>query len=337
MNKLLRTGRRWPEAGRESELASGPPVKSGTRNRLVTGRSEYRGLVRMTVAICSYNRADYLDAAIQSVKDQVVDGTRVEVLVVDNASTDATKDVVGAHPGVRYVFEGRLGLSRARNRALEEATGAIVAFLDDDAVAVDGWAQHHAAAFADEATAATGGPITLAWPTTRPRWMPVALDGLYAGLDLGSAARAFGPNETPYGANMAMRRATALAVGGFNPKLGRNGASLISNEETEFFARLRADHRVRYVPGARVAHAVVPGRDRLRYVLRRAYAAGRSDVIAGSAPAKSAVARSLIGNLARVVTLRGGGEWGLRGAVAGVAWAAEDVGRLVGTSGRRGP
>jgi GT2 family glycosyltransferase len=267
----------------------------------------------------------------------VVDGAPVEVLVVDNASTDATKDVVGAHPGVRYVFEGRLGLSRARNRALEEATGGVVAFLDDDAVAVDGWAQHHATAVAEEGVAATGGPIALVWPNARPGWMPVALEGLYAGLDLGSAARDFTPSETPYGANMAVRRAAALAIGGFNPKLGRSGASLISNEETEFFVRLRADYRVRYIPGARVAHAVVPGRDRLGYVLRRAYAAGRSDVIAGSAPAKPAAARSLIGNLARVVTLRGGGEWGLRGAVAGAAWAAEDVGRLVGTSGRRGP
>ena len=287
------------------------------------------GTVRVTVAICTHNRADHLEAALRSVKDQVVDGAPVEVIVVDNASTDATKALVAAHPGVLYAFEERLGLSHARNRALAEATGEIVAFLDDDAVAAAGWAQHHAAAFADAGVGATGGLITLVWPSSRPRWMPSALDGLFAGLDLGPAPRDFEPGQSPFGANMALRRSTALDVGAFNPALGRSGTSLISNEETEFFARLRRTHRVRYLPGAAVVHTVVPGRDRLSFVLRRAYAGGRSDVIAGSVPSKAMVARSLLGNTARMVTRRGGGERGLRGAVAGAAWAAQDLGRLL--------
>ncbi len=285
--------------------------------------------VRVTVAICTHNRADYLEAALRSVKDQVVDGAPVEVIVIDNASTDATKRVVAACPGVVYAFEARLGLSHARNRALTDSTGEIVAFLDDDAVAADGWAQHHATAFADAGVGATGGLITLVWPSARPRWMPSALDGLFAGLDLGPTARDFEPGTGPFGANMAVRRSTALELGGFNEALGRSGTSLISNEETEFFARLRQSHRVRYVPDAVVAHTVVPGRDRLGFVLRRAYAGGRSDAIAGTAGTKASAARSLLGNTARVVTRRGGGERGWRGAVAGAAWAAQDLGRLL--------
>src|SRR5205085_228353 len=146
--------------------------------------------VRVTVAICTHNRAHYLGTALASVV-----GHADDVLVVDNASIDATKDVVSAYAGARYVLEEQLGLSHARNRALAEATGDVVAFLDDDAVAVDGWAQRHAAAYDDERVAATGGPIRLVWPRTRPPWMPAALEGFYAGLDLGTADRDFAPSE----------------------------------------------------------------------------------------------------------------------------------------------
>jgi hypothetical protein len=161
--------------------------------------------------------------------------------------------------------------------------------------------------------------------------MPAALDGYYAGLDLGPTARDFDAKPGPYGANLGVRRASALALGGFNPALGRNGAILLSNEETEFLDRLRSTQRVRYVPGACVDHAVMPGRDRLTYVVRRAYAAGRSDAIAGVSLGTAPTLRSLAANAARVAALRGAGEWGRRGAVAGLAWAAEDLGRLRGS------
>ncbi|MEY2398614.1 MAG: glucosyl-dolichyl phosphate glucuronosyltransferase [Actinomycetota bacterium] len=287
----------------------------------------------MTVAICTHNRADYLPAALRSVVGEPTGQAAVEVMVVDNASTDATRAVVTAHPGVRYVAEPRLGLSHARNRALAEAEGDVVAFLDDDAVACAAWASRHADAFADPHVGATGGPIHLVWPGARPRWMPAAVEGLYAGLDLGAIDRDFASDETPFGANLAVRRRVALDLGGFNPALGRKGTSLVSNEESEFLRRLRAGHRIRYVAGAAVDHAVVPGRDRVGYLLRRAYAAGRSDVIDGSAPRRASATASLLGNAARVMTMRGGGERGVPGAVAGAAWAAEDLGRLL--SGRR--
>ena len=63
-----------------------------------------------------------------------------EVLVIDNApSDDATAELVKTFPGVRYVPEPRPGLDFARNRAWIEATGELIAYLDDDVIVDSGW------------------------------------------------------------------------------------------------------------------------------------------------------------------------------------------------------
>jgi glycosyltransferase involved in cell wall biosynthesis len=296
--------------------------------------------VRATVAICTHNRAAVVASVVRSVVHQAD-----EVVVVDNASSDDTAVVVGElitnHPNVRYVEEPNVGLSHARNRAMAEAAHDVVVFVDDDAVAGDGLVAAHLAAYEDFRVGAAGGRIDLAWPKgRRPWWLPHALDGMYAGLELGSDARDLGPSEGPYGANMSVRRDLGRKLG-FDPALGRQGTSLISNEETHFFARLRRTHVVRYVPDAVVSHAVLPGRDELGYLLRRSFASGQSDVIASQLDGNSmraySVLASLAGNAARTVTLRGAGTWGPKGCVAGLAWSAEDLGRLRAlTSGRRG-
>lgn len=287
--------------------------------------------VRATVAICTHNRAGVVPSVVRSVVHQAD-----EVLVVDNASTDdtaiAVQELITNYPNVRYVEEPNVGLSHARNRALAEAQHEVVVFVDDDAVAGDGLVTAHVAAYEDFRVGATGGRIDLAWPKgRRPRWLPHALDGMYAGLELGENERDLGPSEGPYGANMSVRRDIGRRLG-FDPSLGRQGNSLISNEETHFFERLRRAHVVRYVPKAVVSHAVLPGRDELGYLLQRSFASGQSDVIASRLEDNhmrvSSVIGSLAGNAVRTVTLRGAGHWGPKGFVAGLAWTVEDLGRL---------
>lgn len=103
--------------------------------------------MKATVAICTYNRAYDLSESIHSAIRQHVEYD-VEIIVIDNNSTDGTAQLVQeiqASEGVnnvKYVLEKKPGLSAARNRAIREARGEYILFLDDDAIASPLWIQH---------------------------------------------------------------------------------------------------------------------------------------------------------------------------------------------------
>jgi GT2 family glycosyltransferase len=233
------------------------------------------------VIVCTHNRSRLLARCIDSVVRQLRPEFDVEILVVDNASTDDTAAVVQrAHEGcsaVRYVFEPVLGLSHARNRGIGEARGDILMFTDDDATVNDGWLAETLAGFEAPGTSAVGGPIRLDVEGPWPRWMGPGVTTMFSHLDLGDARRPLSSREGPFGTNMAVRRDVAETLGGFRADLGRVGAKLISDEEFEFFVRLeRHGGSITYLPDAVVTHAVPAERARLGWLLRRAFAQGRS-------------------------------------------------------------
>jgi glycosyltransferase involved in cell wall biosynthesis len=242
-------------------------------------------VVDASVVVCSRNRAERLRDCLDHLADQVVpDGSRVEVVVVDNGSTDGTPAVVEAWRAAdrdlrRTTVEPRAGLSRARNRGVADARGEVVLFIDDDAVAPRGWVAAHLAAYRrDPSISAVGGPVSLWWPDGRPGWLAPRLEHWFSALDHGDRPVEFPPPHGPYGTNMSLRRAAVDAVGGFDERLGRRGRSLVSSEEADLFARVWADGgRVAYEPAALVLHGVTRDRLSRRWVLRRGWAQGRSN------------------------------------------------------------
>ena len=84
--------------------------------------------VEMSIVICTLNRCDMLERAIASLLVQTCDASSIEIIVVDNGSTDATKSVVlrmaATDMRLRYVHEATLGLSHARNRGIEDGVFA---------------------------------------------------------------------------------------------------------------------------------------------------------------------------------------------------------------------
>ena len=245
----------------------------------------------------------------------------MEVLVVDNGSTDGTAQTVRQWQprlaGLQYLRESVAGLSRARNLALEQARGEIVAFLDDDARATPSWLSALRGAYEDGRVAAAGGPVTLSWPTGRPTWISPAMERWFSAVDLGSSLRELDDDEELFGCNLSVRGDVARAVGGFDPALGRIGRSLRSGEDWELLQRVRrAGGAVVYVPDAVVVHQVLPERLTLAWPLRRAFAQGRSDAVrahaddAGGAlraEARAATARAVrgAGSEARAWATRG--------------------------------
>lgn len=262
----------------------------------------------ISVVICTLNRVELVCRAVYSVIDQDLAVGDFEIVVVDNGSSDGTREVIGAiarvQPNLRVVHEPVRGLSNARNRGVREASAPLVAFLDDDAVAVRGWLAAHLRALTNsEDIVATGGPVLLRWPGRRPSWLPPERESFYSGLDMGTESCRMVFPTFPYGANMALRRDAFERVGGFSPWLGRRGKSLLSGEESELFRRLsELGGRFTYVPEAVVHHYVLPERARRGWLLRRSFAQGRSEVIVASATSRP---KGFVGSVGRAAIRSG--------------------------------
>ena len=237
----------------------------------------------VSAIICTHNRAEYLGAAIDSLLQQ--DKSDFEVLVVDNASSDRTIDVVEArlsNPRLKYIYEPSIGLSIARNTGARCATGEILAYLDDDAVASPTWLSVLTRAFQNnEKLAVAGGKVTLLLPPgiTLPYWMSENLAGNLGKYDLGNqVVEITTANMTPRGLNYSIRQTFLAQIGGFNVNLGRVGKNLLSNEElvvTEL--ALQQGWQVAYLPDAEVAHNVTSERLEPAWFLKRSWWQGISE------------------------------------------------------------
>lgn len=236
----------------------------------------------VTVAVCTRNRAASLGRCLDSLAALEWPGIDLEVLVVDNGSSDATAAVaaswIGRLSNARYVVEARPGVSRARNLAFERAEGDVVAFLDDDARATPGWVKGLVDAYTPR-VAVVGGPVVLEWPGgRRPRWIAPELDRWFSGLDLGPVTRPLPEDEELFGCNLSIRRDVARAVGGFDVSQGRMGRGLRSGEDWDLIERVRATGAtVLYAADAVVIHDVLPERLRPWWLARRSYDQGRGD------------------------------------------------------------
>ncbi|QEH37848.1 Chondroitin synthase [Aquisphaera giovannonii] len=230
----------------------------------------------VSIAIATHNRAGELELTLSSLSQLRTSTGDYEILVIDNASTDGSPEVVRAlapHFGgkLRYIRESQLGLSVARNRAIAEATYEIIGFLDDDVDVEPGWLEKIDAVFAQTDAAAVGGRALLAYPTARPPWLDEASEGLLTKVDLGMRRRSAQADEL-YGLNLCIRKDWIARVGGFRIDLGRVGGCLLSSEEAELLGRIvAAGGELLYEPTALVAHRVPPDRLRRRWFFSRIY------------------------------------------------------------------
>lgn len=239
---------------------------------------------QISAIICTHNRDAYLGAAIDSLLTQTFDG-EFEVIVVDNASTDRTREVVEArlpHPRLQYVYEPITGLSVARNTGASAAHSPILAYLDDDAVASPQWLQVLYNAYQHNTKLGiAGGKVTLLWVdnTLPPCWLSSGLAGNLGAYDLGNSVVYIDrPSLTPRGLNYSIRRAFLDQVGGFDLNLGRVGKTLLSNEELRMTElALEQGWQVAYLPDALVAHNVAPERLKRSWFLNRGWWQGVSE------------------------------------------------------------
>ncbi len=259
--------------------------------------------MKASIAICTHNRAADLREALLSLAQQKFQES-FEVIVVDNRSTDRTKQVTLEvqslmQAPVRYVYEERLGLSVARNRAIREAKGEYILFLDDDAAASTDWIGEIVRLFdRDAQVGCVGGKIEPVWEGGAPAWLPQENRTLYSILDYADEIKEMQAPDIPFGANMALRVSLFQGMAAFREDLGRIGNNLLSSEESELIARVRAHGwKVIYTPHALVLHKIPRSRISRKWLLRRIYWQGVSKAIASNGKAAD-IAKSLLKMLA---------------------------------------
>jgi GT2 family glycosyltransferase len=250
----------------------------------------------VSVVVCTHNRAEKLRACLAGLADQSLEPHEYEIVVVDDASSDATTAAVSEFPVRTVRNRSNLGPAASRNVGVRLARSPIVAFTDDDCVPDKNWLTELLAVFDDPEVLGVGGRIVplrtdglllryyelnnpLAHNTNEAAATGTILERFWAYLRgsfrLNSIAEDDDQLITLTGANMSVRRAALDLVGGFDDRFNSVGA-----EDTDLSLRLREarpDGLLRYAPHAVVAHDYDP---HLRDALRRSRTYGHAAAFA---------------------------------------------------------
>lgn len=224
----------------------------------------------ISIIICTYNRSENLKDCFDCLASQeITDNFSWEVVLVDNNSSDDTKQFVGDYAKqcgftLRYSFESKQGLSHARNHGINDSNGDILIFIDDDIRVCVNWLQSIYTTFKAHQCDAVGGRIHIESPAKLPKWIKPDMYGFLGYQDFGSDPHPMdGYIESPFGGNMAIRRSAFDKIGLFDTELGRKGTGLkkeelFKGEETDLFHRLAdAGGKLYYQPDALVLHKIL--------------------------------------------------------------------------------
>ncbi len=240
--------------------------------------------MKISAIVCTHNGQKVLKKAIQSLVNQTLDKRDYEILVVDNASTDKTREIVKQfenEENLRYIFEPKIGLSHARNTAWQQAQGEFIAYLDDDAIACPKWLEQILDTFRTVPEAgAVGGKVVPIWEVDPPSWINDFMKRFLSVVNWSESPIVLDDYRYLVGANIAFPRKTLEKFSGFPTNLGRKGKSLISNEEIELINKIKNDGLiVFYHPEISVKHLVPASRLNSKWFRKRWFTQGISNAI----------------------------------------------------------
>lgn len=286
------------------------------------GRAATDGARSATLIMPTHNRADLLPLVFETLAAiELPSAWQVDMVVVVNACVDDTEVVLErllpTLPfAARQVVEPEAGSSHARNRGIEESSGDVLVFLDDDVLVDRGWLVDLLEVMESTGADFVGGPVKLWWQAVeRPPWFGPEFDSLLAAKDHGDTVRELDSPSAVITINTAYRRRVVERIGGFRRALERRGKGTGSFEDIDFNTRaLDAGFRLFYAPRATVRHWVEPSRMTLGAMTRMIYFYGQARVFAKPRLSLRVMSRSLFGNLfLLVVHVPGEGLARLRG------------------------
>ncbi len=193
--------------------------------------------MRLSFVIPAYNEEHYLPACLESILAQTRDLTGdVEIIVVNNASSDRTREVALSYPGVTVVDEMRKGLPWARQAGFAASTGELIANVDSDSRLTPGWVKQVLETFADfeqrgKSLVALSGPVVY-YDLTASQRVSVQLFYLLAFVLYVLNRYVLRAGSMVQGGNFVLRRDALASIGGFNTSIAFYG------EDTDIARRL---------------------------------------------------------------------------------------------------
>ncbi len=206
-----------------------------------------------------------------------------ELIIVDNNSQDETRSLVAKYSSngkCRYIFEEKQGLSLARNRAVKESKGDILAFLDDDVIVDRNWLKKLKECYEETNADVVGGRAYLKFEKEPPDWLGQQFRTFLSLVDFGDDRQFFSGGDGLWGVNLSFRKSVLEAVGGFDENLGRRGSELIAGEDTVLLKKIASlKKKIVYEPSAIVRHLIGPERLEWDYFLRHSIGMGKTNAL----------------------------------------------------------
>ena len=237
--------------------------------------------MKVSVVVCTYASERFADfcEAVESLQAQTHDPIEI-VLVIDGnpeVYEETTARFGGSDDVIIHCNETNEGLSYSRTQGVKRATGDVIAFLDDDAIAEPDWIEELLRGYEYTDAIAVGGRMVPEWVAGKPTFLPEEFYWL-VGANYERRLEPWSEVRNTLGSNMSFRREVFEELGGFDEDVGLSGDNQIQADETEFAIRMRKTFGkgMLYNPDAVVAHKVFEYRTRPGWLLKRAFWQGYS-------------------------------------------------------------
>ena len=241
-------------------------------------------MVKISVIVPTLNQSAKLKQCLSHLSWLSFDPDLFEVLVVDNGSTDDTKDVSlsfqGKTKNLRYLFCESPGLMAARHMGCDEVKGEFLCYLDDDSLVTKDWLKGISESFADQDVAMVGGPCIPEYEIEPPYWVEYfwsetehgKINTVLSLVDFGNQ-KLFIPPGFVYGCNYSIRKKIFLGFGGTNPDYFPEKYNQFIGDGESGLARkiARSGRKAVYDPRVKIHHLIPQSRLTIEYFCWKRY------------------------------------------------------------------
>ncbi len=249
---------------------------AGARSNVVkTSDSASRPVVHVSVCVPTYRRPDMLARCLEALHRQKVEDFEYSIVVIDNDANQSAQATVAAFQeristDIVYDVEPVANISLARNKAVANAKGDLIAFIDDDEFPEGTWLANLLRAYRESAADGVLGPVLPSYEGTPPRWL--VKSGLCIRRSFATGTILNDIRDMRSGNVLLSRDVIKGRHSLFDPRFGRTGG-----EDTDFFERtLREGRTFVWSDEARVYETVPRDRQTLRFFIKRALVLGRT-------------------------------------------------------------